>query len=144
MNVVVLVLAGDDGSDLAGGGTIDLLDGVLVSSPLLAETSLNLVVVAVLVAAVLNGNDVLVVGGGKNLLVDDGLLSGMVVVLVDLLVDGRGVLLVLLLLDSLVLDGRSDLLVDGGVVGSRLGHEVLDGGLSRIHCDIGLVICGSC
>jgi hypothetical protein len=140
VNVVVLVLASNDGSDLAGGGTLDLLDGVDVGGTLLGKTSLNLVVVAVLVAAVLNGDDVGVVLGGENLLVKDGLLGGVVVVLVNLLVDGGDVLLVLLPLDGLVLDGRSDLLVNGGVVVSGLGHEVLNGGLGRVHCDF--CLCG--
>ena len=138
VDVVVLVLASNNGCDVAGGGTLDSLDGVTVLGTLLCKASLNLVVVAVLVAAVLNGNDVLVVLGRKNLLVEDRLLGGVVVILVDLLVDGGDVLLVLLPLDGLVLDGRSDLLVNSGVVVSRLGHEVLDGGLSRVHCDLDL------
>jgi hypothetical protein len=137
---MVLVLASNDGSDLAGGGTLTLLDGVDVGSALLLEASLNLIGAAVLVAAVLDGDDVGVVLGGENLLVDDGLLSGVVVVLVNLLVDGGDILLVLLPLDGLVLDGRGDLLVDGGIVLSRLGHEVLDGGLSRVHFDVCLFV----
>jgi hypothetical protein len=140
VDVVVLVLASNDGSDLAGGGTLALLDGVNVGSALLLEASLNLVGAAVLVAAVLDGDDVGVVLGGENLLVKDGLLSGVVVVLVNLLVDGGDVLLVLLPLDGLVLHGRSDLLVDGGVVLSGLGHEVLNGGLGRVHFDVCLFV----
>lgn len=138
MDVVVLVLACNDGSNLAGGGTLNPLGGVYVASTLLGKTGLDLIVVAVLVAAVLNGDDVGVVLGGKNLLVEDGLLGGVVVVLVDLLIDGGHVLLVLLLLDSFVLDGRSDLLVDSGVVMTRLGHEVFDGSFGRIHCNLKL------
>ena len=138
VDVVVLVLASNDGCDLAGGGTLNLLDGVHVASTLLGKAGLDLVVVAVLVAAVLDGDDVGVVLSGEDLLVEDGLLSGVVVVLVNLLVDGGDVLLVLLLLDGLVLNGRSDLLVDSGVVVSRLGHEVLDGGLGRVHFDVSL------
>jgi len=140
VDVVVLVLASDNRSDLAGGGTLNLLGGGFVASTLLGEASLDLVVATVLVAAVLNGDDVGVVLSGKNLLVDDRLLSGVVVVLVNLLVDGRDVLLMLLPLDSLVLNGRSDLLVDSGVVLTRLGHEVLDGGLSGIHYDVVLMV----
>ena len=136
VDVVVLVLACNNGSDLAGSGALNLLDGVTVGSTLLGKASLDLVVVAVLVAAVLDRDDVLVVLGRKNLLVDDRLLGGVVVILVDLLVDGGDVLLVLLPLDGLVLDGRSNLLVNSGVVVSRLGHEVLDGGLGRVHCDL--------
>jgi len=135
VNVVVLVLASNNGGDVAGGGTLDPLDGVTVGSALLCEASLNLVVVTVLVAAVLDGDDVMVVLLGEDLLVEHRLLSGVVVVLVNLLVDGGDVLLVLLPLDSLVLDSRGDLLVNSGVVLTRLGHEVLDGGLSRVHFD---------
>ena len=135
MDVVVLVFACNDGSDFAGSLAINLLGGVDVAGALLSKTSLNLVVVAVLVAAVLNRNDVGVVLGRKNLLVDDRLLGGVVVILVHLLVDGGDVLLVLLPLNSLVLDGRGNLLVNSGVVVARLGHEVLDGSLGRIHCD---------
>lgn len=135
VDVVVLVLACNDGGDLASSLAFSPLGGVDVAGALLGETSLDLVVVAVLVAAVLNGDDVGVVLGRKNLLVDDRLLGGVVVVLVNLLVDGGDVLLVLLPLDSLVLDGRGDLLVNSGVVVARLGHEVLDGSLGGIHCD---------
>jgi len=139
VDVVVLVLACNNGCDLAGGSTLNPLGGVDITGTLLGEASLNLVIAAVLVAAVLDGDDVLVVLGRKNLLVDDGLLGGVVVVLVNLLVDGGDVLLVLLPLDSLVLDGRSDLLVNGGVMVSRLGHEVLHGGLGRVHCNLDLI-----
>lgn len=135
MDVVVLVLAGDNRCNLAGGLTLNTLGGVDVAGALLCETGVDLVVAAVLVAAVLDRNDIGVVLLRKDLLVDYRLLSGVVVVLVNLLVDGGDVLLVLLLLDGLVLDGRSDLLVDGGVVLTRLGHEVLDGGLGGVHFD---------
>ena len=135
----MLVLARNNGSDLAGSLAINLLGGVYVAGTLLSKTSLDLVVVAVLVAAVLNGDDIGVVLGRKNLLVDNRLLGGVVVVLVDLLVDGGDVLLVLLPLDGLVLDGRGDLLVNSGVVVARLGHEVLDCSLGGIHCDLDLV-----
>jgi hypothetical protein len=140
VDVVVLVLAGNDRCDVASGGTLNPLDGVAVGSTLLCEAGLNLVVVAVLVAAVLDGDDVVVVLLGEDLTVEHGLLGGVVVVLVNLLVDGGDVLLVLLPLDGLVLDSRGDLLVNGGVVLTRLGHEVLDGGLSRVHFDYCLVV----
>jgi len=135
VDVVVLVLASNNGCDVAGGGTLDSLDGVTILGTLLCKASLNLVVAAVLVAAVLDGDDVVVVLLREDLLVEHRLLGGVVVVLVNLLVDGGDVLLVLLPLNGLVLDSRSDLLVNGGVVLTRLGHEVLDGGLSRVHFD---------
>lgn len=129
------MLASNDWVDLTSGAAVDASGGVGVASLLLGEASLNLVVVAVLVAAVLNGDDVGVVLLRKDLTVDNGLLSGVVVVLVNLLVDSRSVLLVLGLLDGLVLNGRGDLLVDGGVVVTRRLHEVLDGGLCGFHYD---------
>jgi hypothetical protein len=146
VNVVVLVLASNDRCDVAGSGTLNPLDGVTVGSALLCEAGLNLVVVAVLVAAVLDGDDVVVVLLGEDLTVEHGLLGGVVVVLVNLLVNSGDVLLVLLPLDGLVLDGGGDLLVNGGVVLTRLGHEVLDGGLSRVHfdCLVVLVSVGRC
>jgi len=133
VNVVVLVLAGNNRCDVAGSRALNPLDGVTVASTLLGKAGLNLVVVAVLVAAVLDRDDVVVVLFGEDLLVDHGLLGGVVVVLVNLLVDGGNVLLVLLSLDSLVLDSRGDLLVNSGVVLTRLGHEVLDGGFGGVH-----------
>lgn len=142
VDVVVLVLASNNGCDVAGGGTLDSLDGVTVLGTLLCKASLNLVVAAVLVAAVLDGDDVVVVLLREDLLVEHRLLGGVVVVLVNLLVDGGDVLLVLLPLNGLVLDSRSDLLVNGGVVLTRLGHEVLDGGLSRVHFDWRLLVVG--
>jgi len=142
VDVVVLVLASNNGCDVAGGGTLDSLDGVTVLGTLLCKASLNLVVAAVLVAAVLDGDDVVVVLLREDLLVEHRLLGGVVVVLVNLLVDGGDVLLVLLPLNGLVLDSRSDLLVNGGVVLTRLGHEVLDGGLSRVHFDWCLLVVG--
>lgn len=56
-------------------------------------------------------------------------------VLVDFLVNGSLHLLVLSPLDALVGDGWGNLLVDGGVVVTRVGHEVLDCCLGGIHRD---------
>lgn len=59
---------------------------------------------------------------------------GVVVILVDLLVDGSGNLLVLLRLDGLVRHSRSNGFVDGCVVVTSLTHEVGNGGLGFLHC----------
>jgi hypothetical protein len=118
VDVVMLVLASDNRGDLAGSLTLNLLGGVDVASPLLCETSIDFVLATVLVTAVLDGNDVRVVLFREYLLIDHRLLSGVVVVLVNLLVDRGDVLL----LNNLVLYSRGDLLVDSGVVLTRLGH----------------------
>jgi len=57
-------------------------------------------------------------------------------VLVDFPVDSGGDVLVMCLIHSLVCDSGGDLLVDGGIMLSRLGHEIADGGLGFIHFDI--------
>jgi hypothetical protein len=135
VDVVMLVLASDNRGDLAGSLTLNLLGGVDVASPLLCETSINLVLTIVLITAVLDGNDFHVVLLRESLLVDHRLLSGVVVVLVNLLVDSGDVLLVLLLLNNLVLHSRGDLLVDSGVVLTRFGHQTLNGSLGGVHLD---------
>jgi hypothetical protein len=84
---------------------------------------------------VLDGNNVDVVLLREHLLIDRRLLSGVVVVLVNLLVDSGDIMLVLLLLNSLVLHNRGNLFVNNGVVLTRLGHDSFDGSLSGVHCD---------
>lgn len=101
------------------------------------KLGLDLLGLIMLEAAVLHGDNVVVVLLGKNLAVLDWLHAGVVVVLVNLLVDCGDNLLTLLTLDGLVNHSGSDLLVDGGVVMAGLGHEVFDGCLCGIHCDVG-------
>ena len=121
VDVVVDVLTADGGGNRLGVDSLDL--GALVSelSGLSGEALLDLGVVAVLERAVLDGGKVVVVLLGENLTVLDGLDRGVVVVLVNLLINGSLDLLVLLELMALVGDSGSDLLVDSGVVVSRLG-----------------------
>jgi hypothetical protein len=158
VDVVVDVLAANRGGN--GLSVLGLNLDALVSklSGLGGETLLDLGVVAVLERAVLDGGKVVVVLLGKNLAVLDGLDRGVVVVLVNLLVDGSLDLLVLLELVGLVDNSGGNLLVDGGVVVTRLGpglksasgmegkgqeriksdgclHEVLNGSLGGFHCD---------
>jgi hypothetical protein len=87
------------------------------------------------VNAVLDGNDVDVVLLREYLLVDHQLLNGVVVVLVNILVDSGDILLVLLLLKSLVLHSKGNLFVNSGVVLTRLGRDSLDDGLGGVYCD---------
>lgn len=88
------------------------------------ETLGNIPVIAVLELAVLNGSKVVVVLLRENLAVLYGLNRGVVVVLVDLLVDGGLNILVTLTVDGLVCDTRGNLLVDSGVVVTRLGASM--------------------
>jgi len=82
--------------------------------------------------AVLDRDDVVVVGLREDLAVDNGLDGGVVVVLVHLFVDGSLHVLVLRAVDGLVRDGRGDLLVDGGVIVAGLGPgDVSAGSVER-------------
>jgi len=70
---------------------------------------------------------------GQHLLVIDGLFYSVIVVLVNLLIDGSADLFMLGGLDGLFLNGRSHTLVGGSVVVSRLGDEVVNSSLSLVH-----------
>lgn len=81
----------------------------------------------------------------QSLGVLDGLKDGLVVILVNLLVDGGGHLLMTLRTHMLLGDGRTLILVDDGLVLVVVGHEVRDGLLCLIHdvgIEMGLVLCG--
>jgi len=127
VGVVVDVLASNNGSN--GVSVLRLANETLVLKlgSLYGKTRLDILGVAVLEVAVLDGNQVVLVLLREDLTVKDRLDRSVVVVLVDLLVDGSDDLLVSLWGYGLVDDSRGNLLVDGGVVVTRLGHELLDG-----------------
>lgn len=120
MNVVVDVLASDDWSHRAGVLTLNPLRLIAVLALLSCELALDLVAVIVLVRAVLNGDNVVVVLLRHARLILHWLDRGVVVILVNLLVNGRLHVLVLSAVDSLVGDCWCDLLVDGGVMVTSL------------------------
>jgi len=133
VDVVVVVLAAD--GLLHGGGVLalDAADRVLELAVLGGNALAVLVGVTVLELAVLDRDHLVVVLLGEAGGLVDGLDRGVVVVLVHLLVDDGGGALMLGAGDGLVGDGGVDLLVDSGVVLTRLSEEVLDGGLGRVH-----------
>lgn len=120
MHVVVHVLTGDDGSGGAGVLALDARGLVAVPGLLGGELALDLILVVVLVRAVLDRHHVVVVLLRELSLVADRLDRGVVVVLVNLLVNGGLDVLVLGTVDGLVGHGRGNLLVNGGVVVARL------------------------
>ena len=115
MNVVVDVLASDGRLDALGhlGGTFDA--SALELTGLLLETGLDGGGVTVTVLAVLDRGHVVDVLLREDFLVLHRLDRGVVVVLVNLTVDGGLHILVTGLHDLLLHDGGSDLLVHGGV-----------------------------
>jgi hypothetical protein len=136
MDVVVDVLT-------SNGGSLALAVGVSINNALILELSLLFykvalggIVVAVVKFAVLNSAKLSSVLFREDLTILDGLNGTVVVVLVYLLVDRGLNLLMRVRLNDLVLDSRSNSLVDGCVVVSRLGHEVSDSCLGLIHCDV--------
>lgn len=121
MDVVVDVLAGNDGSGGAGLGDLTLNALVRELSSLTLKASGYLLRVAVLEMPVLDTGELVLVLLWEDLTIEHGLHRGVVVVLVNLLVDGGLDLLMAVLVEGLVGDGGSDLLVDGGVVVAGLG-----------------------
>jgi len=132
VDVVVDVLAGNDGSGGTGLGDLALNALVRELSSLTLKTRSYLLRVAVLEMPVLDTGKLVLVLLREDLTVEDGLHRGVVVVLVNLLVDGGLDLLMEVLVEGLVGDGGSDLLVDGGVVVAGLGPA---GEESSAGCD---------
>jgi len=139
VDVVVDVLSANGGSDaLAVGGLLD--------TPLVGKTSLVLnegplggIGVTVVELAVLDCSELGSVCLGEDLAVVDGLNSAVVVILVDLLVNGSVDLLVYMGLDNLVVYSGSNCLVDGGVVVAGPAHELGDGCLCFVHFEVVVV-----
>lgn len=117
---------------------VSLHSRVLELSTLSLEASLDVRVITVFEFAVLDGSHVVVVLLWELLGIVDWLDCGVVVVLVDLPVNGSSDILVTVLIDGLVGNCWGSSLVDGGVVVAGLGHEALNCVLSGIHC--GLVV----
>ena len=96
---------------------------ILELHTLLFETSLDGLGVAVDVLTVLDRDHVVFMPLRQHLAVLDRLDGSMVVILMHLSVDGGLSLLVTVFEDFLIHHSRSDLLVDGGVMVTRLGPE---------------------
>lgn len=135
VNVVVDVLASYLRADLVrlGGGVGNAL--VLELSGLSCETALDVGLVTVLERSVLDGDEVVVMLLGEDLTVLNGLDGGVVVVLVNLTVNGRGYVLMSVRGDSLVGDCGSNGLVDSSVVVTRVLKEVGNSCLCLVHVD---------
>lgn len=86
MHMVVDVLAGDDRQNSVGVLALHMDQLILELGSFLRQASLDLVLVVMLEAAVLNGDKVEVVLLIKDVFVVDGLDGSVVVILVDLLV----------------------------------------------------------
>ena len=89
-------------------------------SSFLLKTGLDSLGIAVLVVTLLNRDDIVLMLFRENFTVVHRLDRGMVMVLVNLTVDGSGSLFVTLLDDSLVHNCRSNFLVNGGVMVTSL------------------------
>lgn len=103
---------------------------------LASKGSLGTLVVPVVELAVLSCGDVGPVLLRENLSVLNRLHCAVVVILVDLLVDGSVDFLVLVLLDILVGNGGRYRLVDRSVIVSGLRGKVLDRVLDLVHRDL--------
>jgi len=135
VDVVVDVLA-------ANGGGNTLAVGGLVDTPLVSEAGLVInkrplgsLGITVVELAMLDSTELGSVLLWENLTVHDRLDSAVVVILVDLLVDGSVDLLVHMGLDDFVLDSGGYGLVNSRVMVTGAAHEVGDGCLGFVHVD---------
>jgi hypothetical protein len=124
VDVVVYVLAGYDRCHGAGMLTLDTLLHVLELGLLSSQAALDFLRAVMIEVAVLNRDDVVVVSLRKDSLVVDRLYGGVVVILVNLLVNRRLHVLVFRAVDGLVCDSGRDLLMHGCVMVASFGHEV--------------------
>lgn len=133
VDVVVSVLACSGWLRTARRLTLYTLLGVLELSLLTGEPLLNHVGVIVLKLALLNTGHLVVMLLREHLAVLHGLHRRVVVILVDLLVDGSLHTLFLLLGDGLILHSRCYVLVHCGVMVTVLRGEILDCVLGGLH-----------
>lgn len=124
MHVVVDVLASYRGASALGVLGCSRGSGVLKLGLLALEELLGPRRVVMVVAAVLDTDDVVVVLLWEDLAVLDGLHGRVVMVLMDLTVDGSRYIFLSCGVDGLMLDGRCDVLVYRGVMLPRLVKEV--------------------
>ena len=116
MNMMMHMLARHCGCCFPGVLAINPRRSIPVLGVLVANRFLSPVCVAVLERAVLYRDDLVVMLLWQRLGMRDRLLRGVVVILMDLLVDGLSCLLVLMRLHCLVDDTRLDALINLGVV----------------------------
>ena len=119
MNMMMNVLTSNDWGDGVGlflGHTTVALE----LGRFLFEAGLDCIGIAVLMVTFLDRNDVVMMLLGKDFTVMDRLNGGVVMVLMDLTIDGSSGLLVTLLDDVLVYDGGGNLLVNRGVMVTSL------------------------
>jgi hypothetical protein len=136
MDVVVDMLT-TNGSSLALAVGVSIYNALILElSLLLNKIALGGVVVAVVKFAVLDSSELSSVLFRENLTILDGLNGAVVMILVNLLVNRSLNLLMGVRLNDLMLDSRSNSLVDSCVVVPRLGHEVSDSCLGLVHCDV--------
>ena len=133
MNVVVDMLANNSSSCRVSLGGVALSAGVLELGLLGSQAILDGLVFAMVMLTMLNGDHAVVVLLRQNLAVLYWLDGGVIMVLVDLTVDGSRLLFMMGLVDCLIDNGWGYVLLDGGVMVSRLGDEVLNGSLGFIH-----------
>jgi len=115
MDVVVNMLAGDGWFHALGHSGATLNASALEPSSLLFETSLDGSRISMAVFTGLNGGHVMNMLLWENLAILHRLDGGVIMVLVNLTIDGGLHILVTGLHDLLLDDGGSNLLVDGGV-----------------------------
>lgn len=116
MYMVVDMLASNDWCNRVGFSCTRLSTSILKLHAFLLETSLDGFWITVLMLTVFNRDNFVVVLLGQHFSIFDRLNRSVVMILVDLTVNGSGGLLMTVLLDFLVHDSGSNLFVHSGVM----------------------------
>lgn len=133
MDVVMDMFSLRHGSLALGIGRIGHDPLVLQLLSLGCQRLLGLIMVSMVELSMLHRTNVMLVLLGQDLLVVNGLHGPVVMILVHLPVDSHVNFLMLGRLDRFMLDSRSNMFVDSGVVVARLGYEVADCSLGPFH-----------
>ena len=115
------MLACNDGGDRVCFTCGTFNTSIFKLSSLLFQASLNGSRITVVMFSIFNWNNIVQVLLGQNLAVLDGLDRGVEMILMNLAIDGSLDLLMTTLLDGLLHDGRSNLLMHGRIVVTGLG-----------------------
>jgi len=141
VDVVVDMLSADGASSALGELSIVHFSRIPELGGLSSQFLLCAIMVTVVELVVLDSAELVLVILWQNLTIMDRLYCTVVVILVYFSVGGADDFLVLGRLDNVVLNSRSDSLVDSGVVVSGLGDELLDGCFGFLH--FGSVLLGT-
>ena len=134
VDVMVLVLARHSSSLASRTLAFDVVCLIHELGSLVGKTAIHVLLIVMLKGPVLDRHRLMMMLLGQGLGVIHRLHRGVVVVLVDLLVNDRHNVLVLGTRHLLLCHSRGDLFVNSSFMVARAGHELFDRVFSGLHC----------